>query len=140
MNVEMARQGRKRALSLMNSDRVLVRAARSGEDVVMPEKSSIDARLLTELQDGLHIKQIMIETGWSSSRAMEQLYKVAKKACLGIERRKGVLYLMCPDGVADDLKAHFAEDGADKRERVSTELPERPMRIVETETRRAMTG
>ncbi|WP_294607178.1 hypothetical protein [uncultured Roseovarius sp.] len=115
MSTEMARQGRLRALQFVNSDRILVHAARKCDDIVMPPKLSIDAHLLTELHYGVHVKQIMNETGWSSSRVMEQLYKAAKRAGLGIERRKGVLHLVHPSDIADKVRERFADDCGELR-------------------------
>lgn len=109
MNVEMARQGRIRALSLLNSDRLLVRAAQYGDDVVLPPKLSIDSYLLSELHTGLVVEKVMGETGWSSSKVMEQLYKTVKKARLGIERCDGVLHLVYPDGTSDELKEQLSD-------------------------------
>lgn len=127
MSIEKARQGRLRALKLVNSDRVLVCAARNCDDIVMPSKLSIDAHLLTELHHGVHVKQIMNETGWSSSRVMEQLYKAAKKARLGIERRKGVLYLVHPSDIAEKVRERFADDCGERRLLGSAMPPLQPL-------------
>ncbi|MGB7241236.1 MAG: hypothetical protein WBC93_04010 [Sulfitobacter sp.] len=107
MSIEMARQGRIRALNLLSSDRTLVRAARSGNDVVMPRKGTIDAHILTELHHGVHVNQLMSETGWSSSKVMEHVYKAAKKARLGVRRQNGILHLVHPEDVT-----HPSDNGA----------------------------
>mgnify|MGYP001824543396 CR=1 FL=1 len=131
MSIERARQGRLRALRLVNSDRVLVRAARNFDDIVMPPKLSIDAHLLAELHHGVHIKQIMNETGWSSSKVMEQLYIAAKKARLGIQRRKGVLHLIHPRDITDKVKERFADDCVERRLLDNAMPPLQPLRNIE---------
>ena len=131
MNVEMARQGRIRALSLLNSDRLLVRAAQHGDDIALPSKLSIDSYLLSELHHGLTLEKIVGETGWSSSKVMEQLYKAAKKARLGIERRNSVLHLVYPDDTGNEVKKQLADRRENHAWLANANPPVRLLRSVE---------
>jgi hypothetical protein len=46
-------------------------------------------------------EQFALEAGWSRSRTMVNLFKVAKKSGVGIERRDGKFFAVWPEGYVE---------------------------------------
>lgn len=105
MSLELARTRRIEALSKRNHDRVLVAPARHKDYVKMPEDGTVAAYLLEAINLGITIDQLIAETGWSKSTIIVNLYKVAKKSGVGINRRRETLHLVLPKGVRDAFPA-----------------------------------
>jgi hypothetical protein len=97
MTVNLAREGRAKALVLRNADRRLVRPGQSLTDVVLPEKGSMDAGILMMLHHGISVERLRGKSGWSVSEAMVQVFAIVKRARLGLERRGGELFLVYPE-------------------------------------------
>lgn len=97
MTLELARDGRERALTFRNADRKLIAPPQNLNDVVLPEKGSLDAGLLMVLHCGVSVERMMGKSGWSAAEVMVQVYKTVKRAHLGLERRAGELFLIYPE-------------------------------------------
>lgn len=97
MTLELARDGRTRALALRNADRKLISPSMSLSDVVLPPKGSLDAGLLMVLHRGVSVERLMGKSGWSSAEVMAHVFKIVKRARLGLERRGGELFLVYPE-------------------------------------------
>ncbi len=67
----------------------------------MPTDGSVAQLMISALSDGLTVEQFVVETEWSRFRAMVNLFKVAKKTGVGIERRDGKLFAVWPDGYVE---------------------------------------
>jgi hypothetical protein len=98
MTLHIAKSRRLVALRTRNQDRVLVTPARHGSDVALPEEGTVAAYLIDALGQGSTVEQIQCETGWSKATAMVNLYKVAKKSGVGIQRKENELHLILPEG------------------------------------------
>lgn len=120
MSLQLARDGRARALALRQADRTLIKPATSLTDVILPKKGSLDAGLLMVLHRGVSVERLMGKSGWSAPEVMAHVFKIVKRARLGLERRGGELYLVYPEaelgsGTAADalrqaVQAHRSEN------------------------------
>jgi hypothetical protein len=97
MTITLARTNRSKALALRNADRLLIAPAQNLNDVVLPQKGSLDAGLLMVLHRGVSVDRLMGKSGWSAAEVMVQVFKVVKRAHLGLERRGGEMYLVYPE-------------------------------------------
>lgn len=97
MNLEIAKSGRLAALENRYADRLLVSPADMEVDMHMPSEGSPAQYIINALSKGLLPEQFSKETGWSRSRTMVNLFKVAKKTGVGIERRGGKLFAVWPN-------------------------------------------
>jgi hypothetical protein len=97
MTLKLALDGRTRALALRKADRILVKPAAHLTDVVLPVKGSLDAGLLMVLHRGVSVERLAGKSGWSPSEVMVQVFRIVKRARLGIERRGGELFLLYPE-------------------------------------------
>ena len=101
MNIEIAKSRRLAALENRNADRLLVSPAGTQSELDMPTEGSIAQVMITTLSGGMTAEQFALEAGWSRSRTMVNLYKVAKKSGIGIERRDGKLFAVWPEGYVE---------------------------------------
>ena len=92
----IAKSRRTEALKMVNSDRVLVKPAANIADLRLPEANTIAAYMIDALGEGLTLEQLVEATDWSKSRIMTNLYKMAKKTGVGIQRRSSRLHLALP--------------------------------------------
>ena len=60
-------------------------------------KGSLDAGLLMVLHRGVSVERLAGKSGWSPSEVMVQVFRIVKRARLGIERRGGELFLLYPE-------------------------------------------
>lgn len=97
MNLQHVKQRRLAALEKCNSDRVLVSPAKYKSDMRLPSAETVAAYLIDALKAGFTVQQLEAETGWSKSRIMANLYKVAKKTGVGIQRSSERLFIVWPD-------------------------------------------
>ena len=112
MNLQHVKQRRLVALKKCKSDRVLVSPAPHKSDLCMPPAETVASYLIEALRAGFTIEQFTSETGWTKPRIMTNLYKVAKKTGVGIQRRSERLFIVWPE---DSNEEHFADivmDGA----------------------------
>ena len=98
MNLEHARSRRLAALKHCNSDRLLVSPVHHAAEMRLPDEGTVASAILDELSTGLVAEKFATEAGWSRSRTMVNLFKVAKKTGIGIERRHGTMFVVWPDG------------------------------------------
>ena len=97
MNLEIAKSGRLAALENRNADRLLVSPTEKEVDMQMPSEGSPAQLIINALSTGLLPEQFGEDAGWSRSRTMVNLYKVAKRTGVGIERRGGKLFAVWPN-------------------------------------------
>jgi hypothetical protein len=97
MNLHLAKTGRLAALRSREADRVLVAPSRYESDLRLPDEGTAADYLVTALGVGVTVSQIMAETGWSKPTVMVNLYKVAKKTGIGIQRRNEKLHIVLPE-------------------------------------------
>ena len=98
MNLEHAKARRLAALKTCNSDRVLVAPTEDISDLSPPERGTLAAHIIGALDRGCSVEEFMAEHGWSKGRAMANIYRVAKKAGVGIQRSNNKLWLVPPVG------------------------------------------
>lgn len=98
MNLEHAKSRRLAALEKRECDRLLVAPAHHESDVHLPDEGSVALTIINALSSGLTAEQFATQAGWSRSRTMVNLFKVAKRTGVGIERRDGRLFAVWPDG------------------------------------------
>lgn len=96
MNLQMAKARRIEALNKRNDDRVLVKPVAHKTQVKLPDEGTLADHLIDALGHGADLAQLSAETGWSKSKLLVNLYKVAKKTGIGIRRRQDTLHLMLP--------------------------------------------
>lgn len=98
MNLEQAKARRLKALSKCNADRLLVSPTAHASGLCLPTHNTAAAYIIEALGEGLTIEQFAAQTQWSKSRIMANLYKVAKKTGVGIQRRNERLHIVWPEG------------------------------------------
>ena len=98
MNLEHAKSRRLAALEQRNSDRLLVFPVHHAAEMQLPDEGTIASVIVNALSTGLVAEQFANKAGWSRSRTMVNLFKVAKKTGIGIERRHGTMFAVWPDG------------------------------------------
>jgi hypothetical protein len=96
MNLEHAKARRLAALQTCNSDRVLVAPAANEAELSLPERGTLAAYIIGALDKGYSVERFMAENGWSKGRAMANIYRVAKKTGVGIQRSNNKLCLVRP--------------------------------------------
>ncbi len=101
MNLEQAKSRRLAALEQRNADKLLVSPAHHAAEMCLPDEGTVASVIVSALSKGLTAEQFATEAGWSRSRTMVNLFKVAKKTGVGIERRDGSLFAVWPDGYED---------------------------------------
>jgi hypothetical protein len=101
--LQQAKSRRLAALKNCQSDRLLVEPADHVSELRMPEQGTVAAFIIDALGHGFTIAQFEVETGWSKARIMANLYTVAKKTGVGVQRRNQSLFAIWP---ADDSDAH----------------------------------
>lgn len=101
MNLRIAQNGRLKALTKLNGDRVLVAAAKRRSDLRLPDQGTVAAYLIDAISDNSSVAQIESETGWSKATVMVNLFKVAKRSGVGIRRENGKLSLILPADARD---------------------------------------
>jgi hypothetical protein len=97
LSLQLAKNGRERALSLRQADRKLIAPASRLTDVILPKKGSLDAGLLMVLHRGVSVERLSAKSGWSSAEVMSHVFQIVKRARLGLERRGGELFLVYPE-------------------------------------------
>jgi hypothetical protein len=98
MTLQMAKSRRLRALRQKHEERILVKPAAHHSQVRLPDEGTVAAYLIDSLGHGCNPDQLGVETGWSKSTVVVNLYKVAKKSGVGIRRRGETLHLILPEG------------------------------------------
>lgn len=98
MTLQLAKNRRIRALNKRGADRVLVKPAAHHSQVQLPFEGTVAAYLIDALGHGCQAEQLAVETGWSKSMVIVNLYKVAKKSGVGIRRRDDTMHLVLPKG------------------------------------------
>ncbi len=98
MTLQMAKDRRVRALSDCRTDRMLVKPAAHHSQVQLPNDGTAAAYLIDALVRGCQADQLALETGWSKSNVMVNLYKVAKKCGVGIRRSNDTMHIVLPEG------------------------------------------
>ncbi|MEE4188171.1 MAG: hypothetical protein V2I76_06955 [Roseobacter sp.] len=98
MTLQQAKSRRIQALQQRSGDRMLVKPAAHASQVQLPDEGTVADYLVDALGHGCTADQLEVETGWSRSTVMVNLYKVAKKSGVGIRRRDDVLSLVLPQG------------------------------------------
>ena len=98
MDLQQAMSRRLTALEHSNSDKILVSPAHHAAEMCLPAEGTVAAVIISALSKGVAAKQFATEAGWSRSLTMVNLFKVAKKTGIGIERRNGTLFAVWPDG------------------------------------------
>ncbi len=106
MDLQQAKSRRLAALKNCQSDRLLVAPADHISELRMPEQGTVAAFIVDALGHGFTISQFEDETGWSKARIMANLYKVAKKTGVGVQRRNHGLFAIWP---ADKGEEHVVE-------------------------------
>ena len=97
MTLEHAISRRIEALQNCNSDRKLVSPTKQYTELRLPEQGTVAADVIDALCEGLTIEQFKAETFWSKYQVMENIYRAAKKAGVGIERRSERLHIVWPE-------------------------------------------
>lgn len=77
---------------------MLVKPAAHHSQVDLPIEGTVAAYLIDALGHGCQADQLAVETGWSKSMVIVNLYKVAKKSGVGIRRRNDTMHLVLPKG------------------------------------------
>lgn len=98
MTLQMAKDRRVQALTARRTDRMLVKPAAHHSQVQMPDEGTVAAYLLDALVRGCQADQIALETGWSKSTVLVNIYKVAKKCGVGIRRSDDIMHIVLPEG------------------------------------------
>lgn len=98
MTLQEAKSRRLKALHQRSSDRILVKPAAHHAQVQMPAKGTVAEYLIDALRHGCTADQLVMETGWSRSTLMVNLYKVAKRTGVGIRRNAETMHLVLPQG------------------------------------------
>jgi hypothetical protein len=98
MTLHLARSRRLQALNGRSNDRVLVKPSVHHSQVRLPDEGTVAAYLIDMLSRGCTAEQLELETGWSKSTVIVNLYKVAKKSGVGIRRRGETMHLLLPQG------------------------------------------
>ncbi|MGD9294748.1 MAG: hypothetical protein PVI41_07690 [Roseobacter sp.] len=98
MTLKMAKDRRVRALTARCEDRILVKPAAHHSQVQLPADGTAAAYLIDSLVRGCRAEQLALETGWSKSTVMVNIYKVAKKCGVGVRRRDDTMHLVLPEG------------------------------------------
>ena len=98
MTLQIAKHRRVQALIGTRDDRVLVKPADHHSRVKLPDEGTVADYLLEALGHGCRIEELEMETGWSKSTVLVNLYKLAKKSGVGIRRRANTLHLILPEG------------------------------------------
>lgn len=98
MTLQMAKDRRVQALTARSTDRMLVKPAAHYSQVQLPDEGTAAAYLIDSLIRGCQVDQLALETGWSKSNVMVNLYKVAKKCGVGVRRRNDIMHLVLPKG------------------------------------------
>lgn len=98
MTLHLAKTRRIQALSKRSADRMLVKPAAHHSQVRLPDEGTVADYLVDALGHGCTAEQLELETGWSKSTVIVNLYKVAKKSGVGIRRRDDMMHLVLPEG------------------------------------------
>lgn len=101
MSLQIAKTRRLAALEKCNSDRMLVSPADKEADLKLPEPQTTAADLIDALKKGVTTEELCVEMDWPKARLMTNLYRVAKKTGIGVERRDSQLHIVWPE-CADD--------------------------------------
>lgn len=101
MDLQLAKSRRLEALKKTSADRLLVAPAKHVSELRLPKEGSIAAHMIKILREGFTIEEFAAEMEWSKSRIMVNLYQVAKKTGVGIQRRSQLLQLVMPEGASD---------------------------------------
>lgn len=100
--LQMAKHGRTVALKNTKADKVLVYPTARAGDISFPADGTPAAYLIDALTDGSSVDEISETAGWSRSAVMVNIYRVAKKSGLGVERRDECLHLLLPEDFEED--------------------------------------
>lgn len=104
----IARNRRIAALQNINADRILVEPVTDIDELRLPDENSMAAYIIDALGEGLTLDELAEETEWSKSRIMINIYQIAKKTGVGIQRRGQRLHLALPASVSDLLPENVA--------------------------------
>ena len=107
MDLQLAKSRRLEALNQTNADRLLVAPAKHMSDLRLPKEGSIADHMIKVLGEGFTVEQFAEEMEWSKSRIMVNLYQVAKKTGIGIQRQNQILHLVMPEGASDKSPCHI---------------------------------
>ncbi|MEM6891054.1 MAG: hypothetical protein AAF636_23400 [Pseudomonadota bacterium] len=130
--IQFAKARRADALKLVRADRILVAPTTRIQDLRFPKKGSVGDYLINRLAHGATEASIGTEMNCSNATVMTYLFRTAKRTGVGIERRKGKLWLLLPEDM-DNMKtvnpevAEISKAGAVKRPHyASTRTHNRP--------------
>lgn len=105
MSLELAKSRRLAALENRKSDRLLVAPVENKSDLQLPEPETPAADMIDALKKGVTVEELSAQMEWPKAQLMANLYRVAKKTGIGVERRDAQLHIVWPEtahGSADD--------------------------------------